>query len=237
MNWYAKTSVSLCLLAFFLNTAAQELPFKPFSARYDVLHNGDHVAVTTLSLVRQNEDTWLYASMSEAVGWIARMFGGKVTEQSLFSWNGDIRIISYRYDRNSSKKHVKLKFDWQNMEVTNDINGDPWQMTLSPGTLDKLSANLALVVRLSSGETSARLPVADGGKLKIYDFNIVGEELIDTPLGRVKTVKVSRNKHGRADRQAWLWLAPELNYMIIKVEKDGSNENRFTMIIQSLKQQ
>lgn len=237
MNRYAKASSGLCLLLLCFNAAAQDIPFKPFSARYDVLHNGDHVAITTLSLARHNENTWLYSSMSEAVGWISRIFSGKITEQSIFNWNGDMRVLSYRYDRGGSRKHVKLKFDWQNMEVINDINGDPWKMTLSSGTLDKLSANLALAVHLSSGKTSVRLSVADGGKLKTYDFNVIAEELIDTPVGMVKTVKVSRNKHGRKDRQAWLWLAPELNHMIMKVEKYDSNDNLFSMMIQSLKQQ
>ncbi len=237
MSLYIKILLSLCLLHFCFNAAAQGSPFKPFSAQYDVLHNGNHVAITTLSLARHSESTWLYSRTSEAVGWISHILSGKITEQSIFNWNNGMQILSYHYDRNRDEKRVRLKFDWRNMKVINDINGDPWKMALSPGTFDKLSANLALAVHLSSGKTSVHLPVADGGKLKIYDFNIIGEEPIDTPMGKIKTMKISRNKRGREDRQAWLWLASELNHVIIKVEKYDGSDRLFSMIIKSLEQE
>ncbi len=230
-----KILFSLCLLS--LNAAVQASPsFKPFSAQYDVLHDGERVAVTTLTLTRGDEDVWQYSSKSEAVGWVSFLFDGKITEQSIFNWDNGMRILSYRYDRSGKEKHIKLKFDWQKMKVTNDINGDPWEMDLSPGTLDKLSINLALAERLSSGQTSISLPVADGGRLKTYDFNKVGEERVDTPMGKIKAIKISRNKRGRTGRQTWLWLAPELNNIIIKLEKHDDDDGLLSMMITSLKQ-
>ena len=231
-----KILLSLHLLYFSFTTAAQEFPFKPFSAQYDILHNDDYIGITTFSLTRKNENTWLYSNISEATGWISRIFFGEIIQHSIFNWNNGMHILSYRYDRDSLEKHIKLKFDWQNMKVINDINGDHWKMDLSPGTFDKLSINLALGIYLSNGKTNIHIPVADGGKLKIYEFRVIDEELVDTPIGKINTLKVSRNKRGRKDKQAWLWLAPDLNYIIIKAKKNNSDDRFFSMTIKSLQQ-
>jgi len=129
---------------------------------------------------------------------------------------------------------VHLKFDWQQMKVTNTINGDPWHMQIPDATLDKLSINLALMAHLSASETDISFPVADGGKLKTYDFKVIGKESIDTPLGQISTIKVSRNKRGRKGKQAMLWLAPDLGYLVVRIDKADKDNDIVTLKIQSL---
>jgi hypothetical protein len=61
-------------------------------------------------------------------------------------------------------------------------------------------------------------------KIKTYHFDYLGEELIDTPIGRFNTIKISRKKPGKKENNI-LWCANELNYLPIKVEnidEDGS---------------
>lgn len=227
--------ITACLL---LNIAgyshAQDFPLRPFKAQYTVEHDGNEIAITQLALKSTGNNQWAYQSTSEGTTWLARMLGAKVSEQSEFQWLNDIRISSYRYDRAGKEKHVHLLFDWPRMKVTNIINGDPWHMQIPEGTQDKLSINLALKTHLSRSQTDVSFPVADGGKLKTYDFKVIGKEIIDTPLGKISTIKLTRNKRGRKGKQAILWLAPDLNYLTIKMEKADKDNEIVTMKIQSL---
>jgi hypothetical protein len=230
-------SQSLILLALLLNAtllAAADNPLKAFRAEYSVQHDDDTVARTTLSLDDIGNNRWRYRSSSRPTGWLGSMLGVAVDQESEWTWVDGLKVLSYRYDRSGKEKHVHLIFDWQQMKVTNIINGDPWQMQIPDATQDKLSIILALSAHLSTSETDVSFPVADGGKLKTYDFKVLGKESIDTSLGKISTIKVSRNKRGRKNRQAILWLAPELGYLLVRMEKAEKDNELVTMSIESL---
>ncbi len=228
---YLMTLVLLCCTS---TVMAADNPFKPFRADYIVERDDEVIARTTLSLSASGNNRWRYRSSSEPTGWFASMLGAAVDEESEWTWADGLKILSYRYDRSGKEKHVQLLFNWQTMRVTNTINGDPWQMDIPDGTQDKLSINLALMAHLSRSEADISFPVADGGKLKTYDFKVIGRETISTALGNIQTVKVSRNKRGRKDRQATLWLAPDLNYLLVQMEKAESDDEMLILKIQSI---
>ena len=206
--------ILLTLLLTATTGYASENPLKPFRAEYILEQSGDVIARTSISLSTIGENRWRYQSSSKPTSWLASMLGVAVDEQSEWTWVDGLKVLSYRYDRSGKEKHVHLIFDWQQMKVTNIINGDPWQMQIPDATQDKFSINLALMAQLSESEADVSFPVADGGRLKTYDFKVIGKELIDTSLGKIQTIKLSRNKRGRKDKQATLWLAPDLGYLL-----------------------
>jgi len=226
--------ILLAILTFSGSVTANDNPLKPFRAQYIVEHDDDIIAHTNISLNKTSDNHWLYQSTSEPTGWVATMMGITVTEQSDWIWFDGVKVLTYRYDRSGKEKHVYLTFDWQQMKVTNNINGDPWQMEIPDTTQDKLSINLALMAHLAQSETDASFPVADGGKLKTYDYKVLGKESIDTSLGNISTLKVSRNKRGRKDKQATLWLAPDLGYLMVRMEKPDKDGEMAVLKIQSL---
>jgi len=65
--------------------------------------------------------------------------------------------------------------------------------------------------------------VADGGRIKNYNFKITGEEFIDTPVGRIRTVKAIRLREG-GERSTTFWLAPNYEFLLVRllqIEKKG----------------
>jgi len=117
-------------------------PLRPFNAHYVVERDDDTIALTNISLARVGDNHWLYRSASEPTGWVASMMGVTIVEQSDWIWFDGIKVLTYRYDQSGKEKHVHLTFDWQQMKVTNNINGDPWQMEIpdatSPEDMDRL---------------------------------------------------------------------------------------------------
>jgi len=218
-----------------LHASAFAAPIKPFSAGYVVLKDNEVIANTSISLKKINDSDWQYRSTSKPTGWFASIMGVSVTETSHLQWQGNsVRIKDYRYNRTGKAKHVHLAFDWQGMSVTNSINGDEWTMQIPEGTADKLSINLALMAKLKSRVADASFPVADGGKLKYYDFKVLGTESLATALGNIKTLKIYRNKRGRRDKQATLWMAPDLDFLLVRMEKAGKGGEPVVLKIHSL---
>lgn len=232
-----KNLLLLLHLCLAIGTPVYADSLKPFNANYVVAMDKEVIVNTTISLRKTNGNTWEYRSFSKPTGWFASIMGLSVTETSTLQNQDDrLRVTDYRYDRTGKSKHVHLKFDWQNMSVTNSINGDQWTMPVPEGTTDKLSIILVLMTHLKKQSADASFPVADGGRLKYYDFTIAAKELLKTSIGNINSIKIHRNKRGRSDKTTTLWLAPDLDFLLLKMEKQDNNGKIITLKIQSYNQ-
>jgi len=159
-----------------------------------------------------------------------------LNESSLFNvTEGQIEPIHYRYQRKilNKKRTVEVTFNWPNLSVENTAGGSSWMMDIVPGTLDKQSVQLRLQLDLAMGPSTSATngdvyayDVADGGLLKTYSFVKDGEDLIKTPLGSYQSIRVKRDRGEDADRETWIWFAPQLDFTIIKIvqkEADGKH--------------
>ena len=77
--------------------------------------------------------------------------------------------------------------------------------------MDKLLYQLAIMHDLQNGRTPASYRIADGGGIKTYSFEKLGEEVVETPLGSFDTIKILRHKPG-SSRKYVFWCAPDLEY-------------------------
>lgn len=152
---------------------------------------------------------------------------GSITETSRMLWNPAQQSVTpfhYVYTRRGLGKNrdAELLFDWQNKTVTNNVQKTTWSMDIAQKVQDKLSYQLQLQQDLINGHSKFSYQIADGGKLKQYNFEKVGEELLKTPLGNVMTVKVKRSREND-DRITYAWLAKDWDYLLVRLqqEEDG----------------
>ena len=83
------------------------------------------------------------------------------------------------------------------------------------------------------GRQNLRYTIADGGKIKDYNFEILGEETLSTPLGKLDTVKLERHKPN-SRRKSTLWCAKKLEFLPVKVENVEKDGRITTALIKSL---
>jgi hypothetical protein len=208
--------------------AVDSTPSPEFSSQY-VLHKGPmELGETTRRLYLSENGSYVFYSESKPVG-IARLFTkSNITEVSEWIYvQGQLRPLNYTYDRrgDSNLRQVKINFDWQKLTATSTVDS-PWQISVHPGTLDKLLYHLALVHDLQQGRQELTYSVADSGTIKSYLFTVVGEETVTTELGTHKTIKLERNG---GSHETIVWCAPQLGYIPVKLEQDG-----VTLTIKSL---
>lgn len=144
---------------------------------------------------------------------------------------------SYHYKRKvlGKKREARLTFDWQQAKVHNDVENKPWEMTITPGTQDKLSYQLQMRLDLKAGKTGPfSYQVADGGKLKTYKFKLMGHEKLQTPLGELDTIKVARDRGPNADRKTYIWFAPAEDYLIVQLRQVESDGKVYALALKSV---
>lgn len=215
--------------------AEESAPFPNFSAEYVLKRNGLPLGNATRSLRSLGNGRYVFESVTYATGMIAWLVKDRIEERSTWTFsNGLLRPLEYKYDRYGGKKtrRVKLNFDWEHRVVTNNIDGDPWRMDIPPEAQDKLLYQLAIMQDLKNGRSDLQYNIADGGRLKNYKFDILGEETVMTPLGRLKTIKLERLDD---KRDTTVWCAPSLNYLPVRLEQQESDGSRLSMDIQSVK--
>ena len=101
-----------------------------------------------------------------------------------------------------------------------------YDLPYTEGTLDRMSQQEQLRLWLLNDPTPQEdfsVPVADGRRVKEYEFVFVAEETLQTALGELRTLHF-RRLHDDPERQSDTWVAPGLGYLIVKAAhtEDGS---------------
>ncbi|MCV6588468.1 MAG: DUF3108 domain-containing protein [Marinobacterium sp.] len=224
-------SVAILALGYALSQPASAgETLQPYTAHYaldwasGVSFSGD--AVRTL---QQDGKQWQLKTEASALF-------ASLSESSRFTLNPAITPQQYRFQRKvfGKKRRAELNFDWQKNQVTNNVNDQPWQMAIYPGVLDKLSVQLQLRLDLKAGKTQFNYKVADGGKLKDYHFVVDGKETVATPAGTFDTVRVLRQRGNGSSRKTWIWFAPELDHMIVKIRQLEKENKEYRLVLKQL---
>ncbi len=209
-----------------------------FRAVYDGDYNGLPVRAEGIrELQRVEDDRYLLTAT-------ARSFLATITEQTLFVWSSDGQLVplEYQYHREGigKNRHAILNFVWAKQRVRNDVESKPWYMDIPTGALDKLSYQLQmrqdLIARYrdaTTGSTTApflKYQIADGGKLKDYQFEIQGDEWIETPIGHIDTVKLIRARQN-SRRSTTFWLAKEWQFLLVRLQQSDSKGDGFELLL------
>lgn len=210
----------ICLSTLFASlTFAAEAPVT-FDNEYKAKLYGFNITVTNrLTKTSDNQYELLFKADSMI---------GTITEQSKMQWNPAQQTVSplhYSYARRGLGKArtAELSFDWPKKTVTNNVQKTSWQMDIAQKVQDKLSYQVQLQQDLRNGHKNFAYQIADGGRLKEYKFTTVGEELLDTPLGKVNTIKVKRSREND-ERVTYAWLAKDWNYLLVRLQQEEKGE-------------
>lgn len=193
---------------------------KTFDNEYRAKLYGMNVVVTN-RLTKANDGK--YTLLFKADSMI-----GTITETSVMSWNAKEQTLSplkYNYVRRSlgKNRNAELTFDWPNKTVTNNVQKTSWEMDITQKVQDKLSYQLQMQQDLLNGHKNFDYQIADGGHLKKYKFTTVGEEMLETPLGKVNTVKIKRSREDN-DRVTYAWLAKDWNYLLVRLQQEEKGD-------------
>lgn len=223
---------ALILAGFTTFATASPVTLEPYRATYtnrvDAAISISGEAIKELKQLDNN--TWEVSVEASAMM-------ANIRESSLIKLeDGQILPIQYDYRRKilTRNREAQLRFDWDEGHVTTDIDDKPWRMAIEPGIHDKLSYQLQMPFDLKAGLTTLEYEVADGGKKQIYRFQVTGEDEIETPAGTFTAIRVERDRGEGSNRETLIWFAPELDYLVVRLEQVEPNGNRFALLLKSV---
>lgn len=235
-----KTWTRLLALAALATTAFPAAPaeLSPFVASYSAKYTMFSVGEIRLELRRgSSPGTWVLETRGDPGGIALVLTRATLVQTSrLQVHQGRIRPLAFTLNDGveSRQEDISLDFDWERGRVTGTAKGKPLDVGLAPDTQDPTSFNLALMMALQDGRPISPLPMVDGPKLKTYQQRQVRSERIRTPAGSYDTVLVVSSREG-SDREAHMWLAPELGYLAVQVEQYRKGKRLFAMYLERYK--
>ncbi len=215
--------------------ADENLP-PPFEASYTIFKKGIEVANMRRRLIRLDNGEYIYRSETNSTGLVSIFYKLHILEESHWRLRDQrLQPMDYSYYRIKKKKesHKKTIFDWENHQLNSVVNGKQSTLELKSGMTDKLLYQLDIMRNLEMGHRPASYTVVDGTKIKTYSFEYLGEEFLETPIGKLNTVKIIRHKPGKKENLI-LWCANELHFLPVKVETTDDEGSITTAMITTL---
>ncbi len=209
----------------------------PFEVSYDVDHKfGNGKSYSKLSILDDGE-TYIYETRIEPKGLASLFIRGEPTETTRFKLN-DGRIVTEEWKfldgSKRGKRNQNARFDRSGGTVQATYKGKTVTLELTPGLMDRHAVTLALRRDFANGSTVAEYEIINRNSLRTYKFEITGEEIVDTPQGRLSVIKILRSREG-SSRSAELWVAPELNYMPVRAVQYRKGKRQLEMTLRSFK--
>lgn len=199
----------------------------PFTARYKASANG-LTANATRSLTTLDDGVLLLSNELQAT--VLGQEIARLRQRSEFHVNGE-QLISKNYTYQVSgitSDQRSIEFDWQSRTALSREDDEQWRVPLTLDAYDPLSHQFALsqTLRLhgidpAGSETPGQFAfdVVDGDKIETHLYQFLGEEVLQTPLGTVNSVKLERVRENSSSRSTLIWLAPDWDYLLARIEQ------------------
>ncbi|MBA2660518.1 MAG: DUF3108 domain-containing protein [Nitrosospira sp.] len=215
----------LCGLSYFAPAIfAADIPAR-VDISYSITSGGLEGEVNDTLEIKQRSGSRSYAisSASRAKGLLALTQPDPVMRDSEGTITAQGSMRPSRFSDQHGKKLPKVAiFDWSKKLLTLQHKGREEQKTLPADAQDRLSLLYSFMFSPLSGKV-VNLHETDGKRLELVRY-AVGKETLDTPMGKLETIVLTKQKGNDGERDKKIWLAIDhhmLPVRILATEKIG----------------
>lgn len=214
----------------------QAIALPEFAALYDFERGRMTIGETRMALERTQDNIYRYTSHSEAVGFISIFVDDVIDEESVFRFvDGEFRPVTYDYRHGGSSRNrdESITFNWKDDIAQVDYRGHESTVRLEPGMLGRFLFQLVVSRDAADGELPRTYRIIDNGRVKEYRITASNGGRVKTPAGEFETLRVEREEETR-EKSLALWLAPELDYLPVKIEQVKRNEEPLRLVLKKV---
>lgn len=209
-------------------------PPEPFEATYHseidhfVTLKGDGVQ----SLSRRPDGRYIFRFDVESM--VADML-----ESVVFEWDSrDCQLIPLSYEQSLEGKLIRdRKTSFTNYRDENEIRGQYRGKSFTTDSKDLYVDPLGLQIQvrqdLKAGKTEMKYHMIHKGKVLIDRYRVVANETIRLNGEPYDTVKLEKVRPDTSDRETYMWMAPYLDYALVRLVHQEPDKERYEVIIKS----
>ena len=230
------TLIHLLQALVLLPSLSFALPLE-YTASYDIEKYGIVIAKSNYSLKHENNGVRM-TQHTETVGLGALLRNDELNENSFLSaQNNRLLLTEFSYKQKSSDKknrNIQLKIDWiqSNEKLLGKVSGTAYgkklELKVDKPVWDTSSYQIPLMLNTKEKSTPQQYTMMVKGSFKTYSFITHGFEEIEVNGNTIQTIKTERDS-GTGKSPIYLWLAPSLNNLPVKIEKWKNGELKLTM--------
>lgn len=198
----------------------------PFHAQYTAYKWDDDVGNVEMKLERLSPSQYSLTYSSK----VSKFFlSDKRYEHSIFTVkDGELIPSQYYYSRSGTGPDDKLNVTFgKNGADSVFIEAEDENYSLEwDNEIDNQIYRIDLPRKLAAGETATDYHFINyRGQKRHYGIEVIGEEKLNLPYGRLNTIKVKLVRDSKT-RETFAWFAPELDYNLVRLQqfKDGDEQ-------------
>ena len=153
---------------------------------------------------------------------------GTIDETSEFTLEAD-RVVPRAYrsvdELTKDKTRADVVFDWQQLELDGEINGEPAEQAISEDLHDRVSIQYQLMHDLQNDALRHQYRLFDIDEIKVLNVTQVGTREIRTPAGTFDAIGIRHQAEG-SSRTTTLWCVGELDYLPVVIEQHRKGKLR-----------
>jgi len=212
---------------------------KPYTARYEVLRNGDRLGEATVTFAALPNGRYDFATRTRGSGGLAAVLGVSIDERSILRWNaGRPETVAYTLAQKIGwkDKSRSLKVDAAAGTVTSTDKGQSTAMPYRAGVLDRHAVSIALMQDLAAGhQGELEYAVAEKREVGMQRYRTAGAAQVDTPMGAMDAIRVERVRESGDGRSTQFWLSGRHGFVPVRMLQKEPDGETIEMRIVSLK--
>ncbi|WP_333797490.1 DUF3108 domain-containing protein [Rheinheimera sp.] len=215
-----------------VSSASDKAALQPFEAKYLIYRSGKQHGEASRYLQTDGQSYEL--GYHSKISWL--IFSDERNERSRFYLqDGRIKPTQYLMKRSGTgpSRHYELNLDWAGKSLKVDKNQKLKKVNWNDNWLDLLSFHSQIVLDLKAGKTDFVYDVLNRhGETRNYKYKVATEEWLSLPFGKIKAIRIER--YGQSpDKQVYAWVAPELDYLLVRLWQSEDNVEQFDVQLQS----
>ena len=231
-----KLALTMFLALTAIAAVAEPVKLAPYEAHYKVTRGGSDYGEGYRMLETSPNGEWQLRGKTD-ISWF--ILSDVRETRSVFTFNEELQRfdpIEFLYMRSGtgSDKSFHASFDADEQEVKNVDSGRLIDIDWQGALYDEASVIEKLRLDVAADNAPYVYDIIDEkGQADEYRFAVLGEEQISTPYGQLDTVKVERVRENNR-RQTYFWFAPELDYLLVKMQQFKEGDEQATMTLEKL---
>lgn len=149
-------------------------------------------------------------------------FGMHESSELIDHGDGQLCTVKYVHDRSGSgNEHDKdLVFNWTNNTVHDLLHPERAPLSVEFPSYDKLGfqVQMRLDMLLRPDEPEYKYTVSNAIRNRQYTFTRIGEEVLKTPLGKLRTAKFQRTGDDD-ERVVFVWVALDWQFLLARIDE------------------